>query len=231
MVDVNGRRRHAARRSRPARPSEAALASVDRPGAARTAYYLPVPTVDTLSLTSHGIVDVRPASPTCSTAQYTPFHYGGQALVHARGPWCALFVNMALFPRSYQPSGHSEHLARARDVHQVDDVVRLVEARRSTCSPSASRLTSCSSRMVRRSSATRLKRLASVERGVSQASALVVPSRVKRPTILSFSGQICGGTCSSHSHPGKISAKPRGLEGVPPPDLWGQGPAEDSRCV
>ena len=77
-------------------------------------YYLPVPTVDSLSLTSHGIVIFDGFNDTFFN-QYMPFHYGGQALVTPDDPG-ALFVNMALFPRSYQPSGHL-NVSRARETY------------------------------------------------------------------------------------------------------------------
>jgi len=77
-------------------------------------YYLPVPTVDTLSLTSHGIVIFDGFNDTFFN-QYMPFHYGGPALVTPEDPG-ALFVNMALFPRSYQPSGHL-NISRARETY------------------------------------------------------------------------------------------------------------------
>lgn len=77
-------------------------------------YYLPVPTVDSLTLTSHGIVIFDGFNDTFFN-QYMPFHYGGPALVTPEDPG-ALFVNMALFPRSYQPSGHL-NISRARETY------------------------------------------------------------------------------------------------------------------
>jgi hypothetical protein len=77
-------------------------------------YWLPVPTVDHLTLTSHGIVifdDFRDLF----FNSYMPFHYGGPALVTPDDPG-VLFVNMALFPRSYQPSGHL-NISRARETY------------------------------------------------------------------------------------------------------------------
>jgi hypothetical protein len=78
------------------------------------AYYLPVPTVDSLTLTSHGIVIFDSFNDTFFN-QYMPFHYGGPALCTPEDPG-ALFVNMALFPRSYQPSGHL-NISRARETY------------------------------------------------------------------------------------------------------------------
>ncbi len=75
-------------------------------------YFLPVPTVNNLSLTSHGITIFDEFNDTFFN-QYMPFHYGGPALSTPNDPG-ALFVNMALFPRSYQPSGHL-NISRARE--------------------------------------------------------------------------------------------------------------------
>ncbi len=77
-------------------------------------YFLPVPTVDSLTLTSHGITIFDGLADTFFN-QYLPFHYGGQALNTPDDPG-ALFVNMALFPRSYQPSGHL-NISRARETY------------------------------------------------------------------------------------------------------------------
>ena len=77
-------------------------------------YYLPVPTVDTLSLTSHGITIFDGFNDTFFN-QYMPFHYGGTAL-NTPDDVGALFVNMALFPRSNQPSGHL-NISRARETY------------------------------------------------------------------------------------------------------------------
>lgn len=77
-------------------------------------YFLPVPTVDTLSLTSHGITIFDSFNDTFFN-QYMPFHYGGTALTTPEDTG-ALFINMALFPRSYQPSGHL-NISRARETY------------------------------------------------------------------------------------------------------------------
>ena len=77
-------------------------------------YWLPVSTVDQMSLTSHGIVIFDGFSDTFFN-QYLPFHYGGTALNTPDDPG-ALFINMALFPRSYQPSGHL-NISRARETY------------------------------------------------------------------------------------------------------------------
>jgi hypothetical protein len=77
-------------------------------------YYLSVPTVDSLTLTSHGITIFDNFNDTFFN-QYMPYHYGGQSLV-TPDDLGALFVNMALFPRSYQPSGHL-NISRARETY------------------------------------------------------------------------------------------------------------------
>ncbi len=77
-------------------------------------YYLPVSTVDTLSLTSHGITIFDSFNDTFFN-QYMPLHYGGTALTTPEDTG-ALFVNFALFPRSYQPSGHL-NISRARETY------------------------------------------------------------------------------------------------------------------
>lgn len=77
-------------------------------------YYLPVPTVDSLTLTSHGIT-IFDGFQDQFYNQYMPFHYGGQNINTPDDPG-ALFVNMALFPRSYQPSCHL-NISRARETY------------------------------------------------------------------------------------------------------------------
>jgi hypothetical protein len=77
-------------------------------------YWLPVPTVNSMTLTSHGITIFDDFKDTFFNS-YMPFHYGGPALVTPDDPG-ALFVNMALFPRSYQPSGHL-NISRARETY------------------------------------------------------------------------------------------------------------------
>lgn len=77
-------------------------------------YYLPVSTIDTLSLTSHGITIFDNFNDTFFN-QYMPLHYGGTALSTPVDTG-AMFVNFALFPRSYQPSGHL-NISRARETY------------------------------------------------------------------------------------------------------------------
>jgi len=77
-------------------------------------YWLPVPTVDTLGLSSHGITVYDGYSDKFFN-QYAPFQYGGAAL-NTPEDVGALFVNLCLFPRSYQPSGHL-NISRARETY------------------------------------------------------------------------------------------------------------------
>ena len=77
-------------------------------------YYLPVPTIDAMSLTSHGI-NIYDYFADQFFGAYLPFHYGGTSLVTPDDVG-ALFINMALFPRSYQPSGHL-NISRARETY------------------------------------------------------------------------------------------------------------------
>jgi hypothetical protein len=77
-------------------------------------YWLPVPSVNTLSLTAHGIVIFDGFNDTFFN-QYVPFQFGGPQ-VTTPDDVGALFVNMALFPRSYNPSGHL-NVSRARETY------------------------------------------------------------------------------------------------------------------
>ena len=83
-------------------------------GANALQYWLPVPTVDTLGLSSHGITVYDGYSDKFFN-QYAPCHYGGAAL-NTPEDVGALFVNLCLFPRSYQPSGHL-NISRARETY------------------------------------------------------------------------------------------------------------------
>lgn len=77
-------------------------------------YWLPVPTVDSLTLTSHGITIFDGFADTFFN-QYLPMQFGGGAL-STPDDVGALFMNMALFPRGYQPSGHI-NISRARETY------------------------------------------------------------------------------------------------------------------
>jgi hypothetical protein len=67
-----------------------------------------------MTLTSHGIVIFEKFNDTFFN-QYMPFQYGGPALSTPEDVG-ALFINMSLFPRSYQPSGHL-NISRARETY------------------------------------------------------------------------------------------------------------------
>jgi hypothetical protein len=71
-------------------------------------------TVDTISLTAHGI-SIHDRFPTKFFNAYTPFHYGGPAIVTPSDEG-ALFINYCLYPKSYQPSGHL-NTSRARELY------------------------------------------------------------------------------------------------------------------
>lgn len=69
-------------------------------------------TVDTLTLTAHGI-SIHDNFPEQFFSSYNPFHYGGPAIVTPDDEG-AMMINFALYPRSYQPSGHL-NVSRARE--------------------------------------------------------------------------------------------------------------------
>lgn len=77
-------------------------------------YWLPVPSCDTLTLTSHGITIFDTFGDSMFNA-YLPLQYGGAAVNTPEDPG-ALLVNMSLFPRAYQPSGHI-NISRARETY------------------------------------------------------------------------------------------------------------------
>jgi hypothetical protein len=75
-------------------------------------YYIPVPTVDSISFTTHG-VKLYDDFGDMFYNQYMPYHYGGSFVCTPDDPG-AFFINMALFPGMYQPSGHL-NFSRARE--------------------------------------------------------------------------------------------------------------------
>lgn len=77
-------------------------------------YYIPVSTVDSISLVSHGIKVYDGFSDTFFN-QYQPFHYGCEKIVTPNDSG-AFFINLCLFPRTYQPSGHL-NISRARETY------------------------------------------------------------------------------------------------------------------
>jgi hypothetical protein len=80
----------------------------------QTTYALPVPSVDSLTVTAHGITIFDDFRSEFFNA-YMPFHYGGPNLT-TPDDMGALFINFCLFPRSYQPSGHL-NISRARETY------------------------------------------------------------------------------------------------------------------
>ena len=77
-------------------------------------FWLPVSTADSLSLQAHGIT-IFDSFQDIFYSEYIPHHYGGAA-INTPNDHGAFFVNFALFPRSYQPSGHL-NISRARETY------------------------------------------------------------------------------------------------------------------
>ena len=77
-------------------------------------YWIPVSTVDSLQLQAHGIT-IYDSFQDLFYNSYLPYNYGGAAL-NTPEDQGAFFVNFALFPRSYQPSGHL-NISRARETY------------------------------------------------------------------------------------------------------------------
>lgn len=75
---------------------------------------VPVRTIDTLQVQAHGI-DLYGAWDWQLYNAYLPFTFGGQNIRTPSDPG-ALMVNFALFPRTYQPSGHL-NVSRARELY------------------------------------------------------------------------------------------------------------------
>lgn len=89
-------------------------ASVEDFGAGAVNYEIPLKTVETLSVTAHEIT-IFDAYPDEFFNAYQPLHFGGHNI---RPPVDegALFLNFALLPGIYQPSGHF-NLSRAREFY------------------------------------------------------------------------------------------------------------------
>jgi hypothetical protein len=66
-------------------------------------YTLPLPTVDSVTVTSHSITIFDNYGSTFFNS-YLPLQYGGPAICTSEDIG-ALFINFSLYPRSYQPSG------------------------------------------------------------------------------------------------------------------------------
>jgi hypothetical protein len=79
-------------------------------------YWLNVPTVDSMSLVAHGVT-IYDDFQDLFYSGYTPYQYGCANVTTPEDPG-AFLVNMALFPRSYQPSGHL-NVSRARETYLV----------------------------------------------------------------------------------------------------------------
>jgi hypothetical protein len=77
-------------------------------------YWLPVPTIDNMSITSHGIqlFDHLP-SPFYNT--YMPYNFG-TPMMNTPDDLGVMFVTFALYPGNYQPSGHL-NISRARETY------------------------------------------------------------------------------------------------------------------
>jgi hypothetical protein len=75
-------------------------------------YPIPFPTISSLTMTSHGVVIYDGFGERFYNA-YLPYHYGGLNLSTPEDIG-GLFINFALFPRVYQPSGHL-NFSRARE--------------------------------------------------------------------------------------------------------------------
>jgi hypothetical protein len=69
-------------------------------------------TIDAITLTAHGI-NIHDNFPSTFFNAYNPFHYGGPAVITPSDEG-AMMVNFALYPKSYQPSGHL-NVSRARE--------------------------------------------------------------------------------------------------------------------
>jgi hypothetical protein len=77
-------------------------------------YWLSVPTVDSLSLTSHGI-SIFDNFPSAFYNAYMPYNFGTLCMTTPEDLG-VLFINFALFPGNYQPSGHI-NISRARETY------------------------------------------------------------------------------------------------------------------
>lgn len=77
-------------------------------------YWLSVPTVDSLSLTSHGI-SIFDNFPSAFYNSYMPYNFGTLSMTTPEDLGVH-FINFALFPGNYQPSGHI-NISRARETY------------------------------------------------------------------------------------------------------------------
>lgn len=77
-------------------------------------YWLSIPTVDSLSLTSHGI-SIFDNFPSAFYNSYMPYNFGTLSMT-TPDDLGVHFINFALFPGNYQPSGHI-NISRARETY------------------------------------------------------------------------------------------------------------------
>jgi hypothetical protein len=75
-------------------------------------YFLPVPAVDSITIVAH-VITFYDNFAGLFFNTYVPYHYGGQYVMTPEDSG-AFMVSFALFPGSYQPSGHL-NLSRARE--------------------------------------------------------------------------------------------------------------------
>lgn len=75
-------------------------------------YYIPLPTIDSITVESHSIKLFDEFSSDFFNS-YLPSHFGGPVL-NTPDDTGVFLINFALFPKSYQPSGHF-NLSRARE--------------------------------------------------------------------------------------------------------------------
>lgn len=74
----------------------------------------PVPTIDTLKLTAHGIT-MYDAYKSAFYRDYLPYHYGAQSLVVPEDEGVHM-LPFCLYPGTYQPSGHL-NISRTRELY------------------------------------------------------------------------------------------------------------------
>lgn len=95
-------------------PGVAPISSTSITQVQSDSYYLAVPTADSISLKTHGIT-IFDSIDSAFFNQYMPYHYGDKN-INTPDDLGVLFINLALFPRSYQPSGHL-NISRARETY------------------------------------------------------------------------------------------------------------------
>jgi hypothetical protein len=77
-------------------------------------YWIPVPTIDTMSITSHGI-QLFDNLPSNFYNTYMPYNFG-TPMMNTPDDLGVMFVTFALYPGNYQPSGHL-NISRARETY------------------------------------------------------------------------------------------------------------------